>query len=469
MSKDPLISLTLGLVSDEELSLALEYVMGPQARSDECDHLIVGLELDSVSNRHASVHPDPFLSELKEKSEAQNGDKIKDEGIGGAITRQEAENMASHLVATKLSALLAIEEDDMDLNISFSELGLDSLVAIDFKNWIVRTFASPIQTSEILDATSIRDLSILIVKRSALVSLDKQTTSNGTEKVGNSSLVAEKQHTQLVPPMTNGTRSVTSPKAQLPKLPLPDLETSLQLYLNTVRAFCSDKEFARTYDAVNEFQKAGGIGRKLHSRLAKLANDASIDCWVEDLYNNSNFLDRRVQLVPFGNFFFTHKLSLFPHSQSQRAAIIAESVFKYQQLLEAGELPMQYMNEQPVCTSLNQWLFNAARRPVLQRDTMHKFPGNQYFVTLSRGRVFRVSLVNDSGNVSYKKLKAIFDAILETTHNNSSIVWTGILTADERNSWASVRQPQKTELEIILTAYRHGNHFMNSALQMQNT
>lgn len=431
--------LTLGALSVEAFALVLEYAAGPQAQSDDCRHLVFGVDPNSIVDNKFSTAQSPLLSLLKEKttSVGVNGDTKDNTSIAAATTVEEAERIATQLIVIKLSALVAIDQDDIDLSIPFSELGLDSLVAIDFKNWIGRAFASPMQTSEILDSSSIRSLAALIVKRSTLITPEKRAAWSGAEAVDVEPKATPKKQTNGIKKV-NGVQTALTSKPKLPRLPLPDLESSLQAYLNAVRPFCSDKEFANTFDIVNEFKKPGGIGRKLHSRLQNLDNDPEIDCWMENLYNGASFLNRRVQLVPFSNFFFTHKISPFPHTQTERAAIIAESAFQYQKLLEGDKLPTQYLNEQPVCTYLNQWLFNATRRPGHGVDTMHKFPGNEYFVTLSRGRVFKTPLVDPSGSVSYKKLKATFDAILDIT-SDSPMLWTGILTADERNSWAQVR------------------------------
>jgi hypothetical protein len=47
-----------------------------------------------------------------------------------------------------------------------------------------------------------------------------------------------------------------------------------------------------------------------------------------------------------------------------------------------------------------------------------------------------VKLKDGEENVSYSKLKAHFEAILDEVADEGS--WAGILTSDERDSWAEV-------------------------------
>jgi hypothetical protein len=83
-------------------------------------------------------------------------------------------------------------------------------------------------------------------------------------------------------------------------------------------------------------------------------------------------------------------------------------------------------------------LFNVARRPGPGLDSINKFPGNDYLVVLSHGRVFKVALTDGEKNVPFEKLRSIFEAIISKTEDGRDS-WIGILTADERNSWAKVR------------------------------
>lgn len=63
----------------------------------------------------------------------------------------------------------------------------------------------------------------------------------------------------------------------LPSLPLPDLEKTLNKYLESVRPFVTDLEFSKTQKIVENFRN--GIGKHLHFHLMQKAQKERN--WVE--------------------------------------------------------------------------------------------------------------------------------------------------------------------------------------------
>lgn len=61
--------------------------------------------------------------------------------------------------------------------------------------------------------------------------------------------------------------------AELPYLPVPDLEDTLQRYLKSVRPFLNDADFEGTSDCASELLESG-VGARLHARLVKRAEVA---------------------------------------------------------------------------------------------------------------------------------------------------------------------------------------------------
>jgi Choline/Carnitine o-acyltransferase. len=55
----------------------------------------------------------------------------------------------------------------------------------------------------------------------------------------------------------------------LPSLPVPSLQHTLERYLDSVKPFVTEEEFAQTKKIVSEFEQ--GIGKTLHEKLLRRA------------------------------------------------------------------------------------------------------------------------------------------------------------------------------------------------------
>ncbi|KFY53300.1 hypothetical protein V496_07727 [Pseudogymnoascus sp. VKM F-4515 (FW-2607)] len=298
-----------------------------------------------------------------------------------------------------------------------SDYGLDSLLAVEFADWINQKYALYFSVGEIFDASSLLDLAQSIGMST------QNYIPNSDEPLLSKKVVASQS--------PNG----------LPKLPLPDLKSTLEKYYRSVEAFGTDAELLTTRQTIDDFVNSEE-GCKLQDRLLTRLHDPTLDCWLADLYNGSNFLDRNVPLVPFGSFFYTHKLSKFQHTQAERAAVVTKAALQYKEDLELGVISPDILQGQPSCTYLFQYLFNTSRKPCIGSDIIERFPGSNYIVVLWRGRVFEVPLYDNGSPLSYVQLKGIFEWIMQNADGDASQV--GILTSDERTSWAKIRKNLQT-------------------------
>jgi acyl transferase domain-containing protein/NADPH:quinone reductase-like Zn-dependent oxidoreductase/acyl carrier protein len=440
-------------ISIDEFNSLLEYSMGGKARLDGCHQILTGLDEASLRRHNLTTMDNPIFTSLQaatvsKPSRAIDSTKMTGQHLSMAKSVDEAQTMIAAALVEQLSSLVALDIEDITMNLPIADIGLDSLIAIEFKNWIGRNLSAAMQTSEILDAPNVGELAKLITSRSANVSnkLPKKCPEVDISEMGFLGSRSEQQNDagHTTPPQSTSDQSIIltpisttpSPMLKLPHQPLPELHSTLQFYLGSVRSFCSTKELEHTQSAIDEFLEPGGLGRLLQERLLTRYNDPNIQNWVAELYLASGFLERRVQLVPFSSFFFGHPHSEHPHTQAERATVISIAAFKYKQLLDGGQIQSEILNEQPTCMELYQWIFNTSRRPCIGVDVMDKFPGNDYLIALKNGRAFKVALTNGSGHVSYRELKVVFETILDTV--DDSVSWAGILTSDERNSWAKV-------------------------------
>lgn len=434
------------LVKLKELLATVEYSMSDEAREDRYKQIILGFDHRSLreSDNKYSLENPMFCHLLQTK----DSHETKEDGtvvqsvealIAAAENMGQVENLVAEAIATKISTLVAVAYEEMDLQRRVVEYGLDSLVVIELKNWITQKFQTALQASEISDAPHIIALAATVASRSALVTGSLSSTDSASDTTKSDVTVDLPKTNGSGDGGRNGTAATPASSAPvvLPKQPLPDLDDSLNQYLDAIRPIFTDEEFAITRGYVEEFRKPLSFGRELQSRLERLANDPQVDSWQADLYARGAYLRDRTSLIPRWNFFGTHFMSPFPHSPAQRAAVISTAAFQFKQKLDAGELDYEHVNEQAVDSVLYGWFFNATREPRLREDKMMKYPGNDYLVAFRRGHVYKVPLREaDGSSVSYQSLKTTFQSILDK--RQKPVSWAGVLTADDRDSWAKV-------------------------------
>jgi acyl carrier protein len=89
--------------------------------------------------------------------------------LKGAKSFEDAEEIVCIGLVDKVCAVLMLDKEDMDVAKSISSYGLDSLVAIEVRNFITREFESQLQVLELLTSNSITALAKTICEKSKLV------------------------------------------------------------------------------------------------------------------------------------------------------------------------------------------------------------------------------------------------------------------------------------------------------------
>lgn len=93
------------------------------------------------------------------------------QGLARAAGKEEAVDLVSRALLEKLSAILTVPLEDMDADAerSVTTYGLDSLNAIELRNWIAREVRGVnLQVLELLTSGSVRALAGVVVKRAGL-------------------------------------------------------------------------------------------------------------------------------------------------------------------------------------------------------------------------------------------------------------------------------------------------------------
>jgi len=90
--------------------------------------------------------------------------------LKAAKSLEEAQDVVCRGLLSKLPSVLMLEAEDMDITRSLSNYALDSLVAIEVRNYITREFEANLQVLELLSSGSIETLAKAICVKSKLVS-----------------------------------------------------------------------------------------------------------------------------------------------------------------------------------------------------------------------------------------------------------------------------------------------------------
>ncbi|KAJ5747242.1 uncharacterized protein N7511_008938 [Penicillium nucicola] len=133
---------------------------------------ITGLALDSLDNNFWIQ--DAKFSVLYEAAKGQPGSSSQRDGpsvplqvtLQATSSKEEALIVCYEALAAKLAQVLVISLEDMDPSITVASLGLDSLVAIEIRNWIAREANANIQVLELLSSGTLMALAEIILNKS---------------------------------------------------------------------------------------------------------------------------------------------------------------------------------------------------------------------------------------------------------------------------------------------------------------
>jgi NADPH:quinone reductase-like Zn-dependent oxidoreductase/NAD(P)-dependent dehydrogenase (short-subunit alcohol dehydrogenase family) len=444
----------IGSVSFDEVLATIGYAIGPQARLDKAVQCIMPFDRDSMeeamgetalsdhlfdhvpSKKNQTGIASNSTSDSKKSSAAQEVEK--------AETVEDAEIIITQALLDKFAAFIG---DDVPANEPVISFGLDSLVSIELKNWIKHTFTTPLQTSELIGAQSVIALAKLIVSRMDLKCKVKVNTDTEDEQMqgGQEKFAAETVPKKVNGETTNGNShdyDCCKLSNELPDQPLPNLDDALDFWLEANTHLYNPKQLESIQADFNTMRSADGPARQILEQLFETHKNEKNNAWYNDVVTNARYLSSRDPIAPFKSIMGAHRDTKRPHSQAERAAIISASALSFKRAMKAGQVEPLRLAGKPECTWRWGWLFNSVRIPQTGCDKMVRYESNdqspgEFIAVLRRGHLFKVPLQRSEGeDLSIEELKATFEAIVAEVKDDG--IWSGILTTDNRDSWALV-------------------------------
>ncbi|KAH9248971.1 hypothetical protein BASA81_013371 [Batrachochytrium salamandrivorans] len=260
---------------------------------------------------------------------------------------------------------------------------------------------------------------------------------------------------------TNNTRSTLyMHQNTLPKLPVPNLDETLDRYLCSVRPLLSDADFAATLAAVTEFKQPGGVGHVLQDRL--IAHDKSTSkSWLIDWWNDYAYMSYRDPVVINVNYFFAFKDDKLRKDPAARAASIVTGVLAFRNLVVSEQLQPDMARKTPLCSHQYRYMFNSTRIPTSGSDTTRLVDPskNNHIVVLRNNQFFIIQTTHSNGSqLSTVDLQAQIQKVYDQAGSTKDIP-VGLLTAENRDVWTQARQ----KLLAVSQTNRHSIDAIESA------
>ncbi|KAH8658350.1 polyketide synthase [Xylariales sp. PMI_506] len=163
---------------EEFLVTVEEAIRNPLAATPIEAQLLCGIsraEPGSQTKEAAIQRPDPKFSHIWKRAAVQeqrtttSGQVDVHTVLRSCTSADEASETTLHAIKTKLARLLAVPPEDIRTDRSVASHGMDSLVAVELRNWTTTFLEAQVQTFELMSSMSFSDLALMIAKRSHLI------------------------------------------------------------------------------------------------------------------------------------------------------------------------------------------------------------------------------------------------------------------------------------------------------------
>jgi carnitine O-acetyltransferase len=249
-------------------------------------------------------------------------------------------------------------------------------------------------------------------------------------------------------------------QTELPALPIPGLEETLNKFLGNLEALQSKSEHEASKRVVLDFLQTDG------PRLQKLLVEydqskracREIGSYVEEFWNDS-YLAPDSSVVLNLNPFFVLEDSPDPKIAKdpiRRASILCFTALKMASQLRFEMLKPDQFRGKALCMDQFKALFATARTPVKdKKDTIQTYPDSGHVAVLFKSQIYIFHALWEDGHVAVDEgdivdiLSAIHSDAKQADPYMVSQSAIGLLTSLGRNEWAEARE------EIVNTSKRN--------------
>lgn len=182
-----------------------------------------------------------------------------------------------------------------------------------------------------------------------------------------------------------------STQEQLPPLPVPELEQTINTYLQSIKPYV--KDLSSQEALCKEF--INGTGSVLQKRLLDFARDKRN--WMSEFWDNQAYLQYDDPVIPYVSYFYSHaklpaELAKIDKDPLLKATAIISTVIKFIESIKDESLPPEIIKGTPFCMNSFQLMFNNSRIPDTTQDSnvFYSVYENNFMIVTYKGNFYKV-------------------------------------------------------------------------------
>ena len=238
----------------------------------------------------------------------------------------------------------------------------------------------------------------------------------------------------------------------LPKIALPNLQESIQTFINWCSPLLNKEELEETIKACDEFEKGDGL--KLQKELERYNSQDDVYSWLDNFWK-TRYLKRRVPVSINANFFLTFKKPDISTTQIQKASELICAGVYYKQELDKEQIPVDKIKGNPLCMVQNKYLFSTTRIPHKICDSAKtpyskdnpSFSKAKHIIVIHNHQIFSLEVISKENQAFNKKeIEQALEKLINSSPNKLKAEESiGYLTSLERTKYADVRDELLSE------------------------
>lgn len=265
-------------IENNQLLGALYYSMSTKARDSDLKQIVIGFDGNSLlrtkgtnATAQSAMFSEVFNgvnAKLATDDTTQMSQPSKADSESATETTFQQHTRIVRSITQKISSLITSGNGEISTNKSLTELGLDSLLAIDLKSWILNEFQVDLSAPDILGKASITALAGTVISHLQPTNKGLSPGTSPSRDGNNAGVITPAEVASLAKP------AAISKASKLPELPLPDLETTLIMFLSSRESFLSHEEYEATSEKIKDFLDRGSKVRtyKMNHPLSSIGS-----------------------------------------------------------------------------------------------------------------------------------------------------------------------------------------------------